>query len=219
MALAVASAVMLLGFLVVAPIAAPVSAEEDCAGVKISISVGCDKSQKNPIFAYAVGIINFVSILVIILVIGAIIFAGIMYMTANGDSSQTQKAVEMIRNSVIGLILYLLFGAILNFLIPGGLFSGASYEAPVCNAADASGCGNQSACEKAQNVWKDNKCTDGAGACTAATYSRCKEDECVKLGAQFEWRRLDGCYPKTSSFLIHNPPSRLAMMNLGGLRI
>ena len=72
-----------------------------CGGVEIRIDVGC-KDGESAIFAYTKAIIRFLSGIIGIAVIGAIIFFGIMYGTSNGDSGQTKKAVEGIRDSIIG---------------------------------------------------------------------------------------------------------------------
>lgn len=71
----------------------------------------------------AVEIIRFLSIAVGIAVVGGIAFGGITYATAQGNPSGTQKAITIITNSIVGLMLYLLMFAILQFLIPGGVLS------------------------------------------------------------------------------------------------
>lgn len=50
------------------------------------------------------------------------IFAGVSYAAAGDNSEKVQKAKEMMRNTVIGILLYLFMFAILNFIIPGGVF-------------------------------------------------------------------------------------------------
>ena len=52
------------------------------------------------------------------------IYAGILYAAASGNSSQVAKAKELIANTVIGLVLFAGMALLLNYLIPGGLFSG-----------------------------------------------------------------------------------------------
>lgn len=59
------------------------------------------------------------TIVVIFIVIG-----GIIYMTAAGSAEQAKKGTTMIRNALLGLVLYLVMISVLNFLIPGGIFSG-----------------------------------------------------------------------------------------------
>ena len=54
-------------------------------------------------------------------VIGVIV-AGIQYMTAQGNEAQMAKAKRRILEVVIGIALYALMWAILQWLIPGGVF-------------------------------------------------------------------------------------------------
>lgn len=69
-----------------------------------------------------------------IVAVGAIAYAGFLYTTAQGSAEQTKKAIEVIRNAVIGLLLFAGMFAIVNFLVPGGLFSGTAQS-----TSDASG--------------------------------------------------------------------------------
>ncbi len=53
------------------------------------------------------------------------IYGGVLFITAGGDEQKLQKAVITIRNAIIGLILILLSGLIINFIFsrienPGG---------------------------------------------------------------------------------------------------
>ena len=54
--------------------------------------------------------------------VGGIVYGSILYTSAGGNADQTKKAIEFIRNVIIGLIAYGLMFAFLNFIIPGGLF-------------------------------------------------------------------------------------------------
>jgi hypothetical protein len=45
-----------------------------------------------------------------------------MYITARANAAQVQKGQDMIINSVIGLFLFIFMYAILQFIIPGGVF-------------------------------------------------------------------------------------------------
>lgn len=98
-----------------------VYAGEKCGDVDVSIEVGCSGSG-NPIFDYAKGFMAVLSVLVGVVVVGAIAVGGIGYASASNDKGQVQKSVEIIRNAVIGLLLYIGMAAILNALVPGGLF-------------------------------------------------------------------------------------------------
>lgn len=57
-----------------------------------------------------------------ILAVAALVYAGILYSSAGGDSSKVQQAKTVITNTVIGLISYGLMAIFLNFLVPGGVF-------------------------------------------------------------------------------------------------
>lgn len=59
------------------------------------------------------------TVVVIIVVVG-----GIQYMTAAGNAETTKKARTMIMNAILALVLYVVMITILNFVIPGGVFSG-----------------------------------------------------------------------------------------------
>lgn len=81
-----------------------------------------DGGATNPIIVALLDIFNFLAIGVGIVVTGGIVYGGILYSTANGNASQGQKAVTIIVNSIIGLLLFIFMYAILNFLVPGRLF-------------------------------------------------------------------------------------------------
>jgi hypothetical protein len=94
---------------------------EDCAGVKISFKIGCAKGYSNPIMAYLVGILRFLTYGVGLVVITMIIIGGIQYSAAGGNAQAVQSARNRILNALIALLLYIFAFAILNFLVPGGL--------------------------------------------------------------------------------------------------
>lgn len=79
--------------------------------------------DQNPIMTFLKGILQFLVAGVGLVVVGGIIYGGFLYMTARGNSSQVQKGQEVIRNAIIGLLLYIFMFAILNFLIPGGILN------------------------------------------------------------------------------------------------
>lgn len=81
-----------------------------------------DGSLNNPIFVALLTLFNFLAIGVGIIVTGGIVFGAIRYITSNGNSSQAQQGVTVIVNSVVGLLLFIFMYAILNFVVPGGVF-------------------------------------------------------------------------------------------------
>lgn len=97
-----------------------------CGGTQTSIDFNCaasDKPGSNTLTSLALTAVNFLAAGVGIAVVGGIVFGGIRYATANGNASQAQQGVTYIVNSVIGLLLFVFMYAIINFLVPGGLFT------------------------------------------------------------------------------------------------
>ncbi len=54
----------------------------------------------------------------------SIVIGGIQYASSAGDPQQAAAAKARIRNAIIALLTFLFLYALLNFLIPGGLFHG-----------------------------------------------------------------------------------------------
>ena len=46
-----------------------------------------------------------------------------LYATAGDNSKQTKEAKEKIRNTIVGIVLYGLMYLLIEFLVPGGVFS------------------------------------------------------------------------------------------------
>lgn len=65
-------------------------------------------------------VVAMLSALVGVAAVASIVFAGILYTTAGGDTEKTKKAITWIRNTVIGIIAYAAMYLLLNFIIPGG---------------------------------------------------------------------------------------------------
>lgn len=67
--------------------------------------------------------VNILTGLIGLIAVAGLVYAGILYTSAGGNADQTKKAIEFIRNVVIGIIAYALMFAFLNFIIPGGIFN------------------------------------------------------------------------------------------------
>lgn len=78
-----------------------------------------------PLPGPVVDVINFMSFGVGIIVVGMIIVGGIQYTTSGGVPQKIEAARKRITNAVIALVLYIFMFAILQWLIPGGLFDTA----------------------------------------------------------------------------------------------
>lgn len=99
-------------------------ADQVPVGVSINGNNCVDKGttvENNVIFVWLSNIIKFLTVGVGIAATGGVVFGGFLYLTAQGNSSKTQKGVATIMNALIGVGLYALAFAIINFLIPGGV--------------------------------------------------------------------------------------------------
>ena len=68
--------------------------------------------------------ISILTVVIGIVATGALAYAGIIYASAQDDQSMVSEARGLIRNVVIGLLLYGLTIAIINWLIPNSVISG-----------------------------------------------------------------------------------------------
>lgn len=94
--------------------------------IETSIDFGCPNGAAagaNTTTSLLLTILNFLAVGVGIAVVGGIVFGGLRYATADGNASNAQQGITFIVNSVIGLLLFIFMYAIINFLVPGGLFT------------------------------------------------------------------------------------------------
>ena len=84
-------------------------------------TVSC--SGSGLIFNYLKMIIQFASGAIGLVIVLMIVIGGVQYVTSAGDPGAVKAARGRIINAITGLILFILMFAILNFLIPGGIFS------------------------------------------------------------------------------------------------
>jgi len=108
-----------LGFFV-APM---VSAVDNC-GTTTFFNWGCEgASEGERINSLLFNILNWMAVGVTVVVVGGVIFGAIMYTSSGGNPEQAKKALGTIRNAVIALFMYFAMWALLNWLIPGGVFN------------------------------------------------------------------------------------------------
>lgn len=92
-----------------------------CGDTKTHL-VGCDGKTG----AEAIGEIIRITLIVMttligIMATGALAYAGILYASARDDKEKVSQAIGIIRNVVVGLLLYVLTIAIIGWLIPGSV--------------------------------------------------------------------------------------------------
>ncbi len=90
--------------------------------VETNFDFGCSGTG-NPIQDVAYTIIRFLSIGVGIVLVASIIYAGIMYSSSEGSPEATASAKKRVQNAVAGLIFYMFIFALVQYLVPGGLFA------------------------------------------------------------------------------------------------
>lgn len=109
-------------------VATPQVLAAECGGAQTSIiscpqtSEGTD-ARNSGIWGVLLIVLNILTAGVGIAAVGGIVYGSILYTTASDNSQQTQKAIEVIRNVIIGLAAYGLMYLFLNFIIPGGIFT------------------------------------------------------------------------------------------------
>lgn len=93
----------------------------ECGGTKTGM-ISC---QEDAGIAAIGGLIklavNILTVLIGIVSVGGIAYAAILYASARDNQSQVQNAIGIIRNIVIGLVMYGFTIAIINWLVPGGV--------------------------------------------------------------------------------------------------
>lgn len=119
----VIGAVLALGSIATTPVDAA-----NCAGVETSI-IDCPQSgegrsaKDSGVWGVLLIALNIMTAGVGILAVGGIVYGAILYASSEENASQVQKAKDIIKNVVIGLIAYGAMYLLLNYLIPGGIFS------------------------------------------------------------------------------------------------
>ncbi|TAL14695.1 hypothetical protein EPN95_02215 [Patescibacteria group bacterium] len=80
-------------------------------------------TTQNGVWGLLLVAINILTAGVGIAAVGGIVYGSILYTSSGGNAEQTKKAIDFIRNVIIGVVAYALMFAFLNFIVPGGLFA------------------------------------------------------------------------------------------------
>ena len=94
-----------------------------CGSTETFFDWGCSSDDVGVVESVLINLVNWLAVGVTVAVVGGIIYGAIMYTSSGGDQARAKKAIEIIRNAVIALLLYFIMWALLNWLVPGGLFS------------------------------------------------------------------------------------------------
>jgi len=100
-----------------------------CGGAETSI-ISCDQNSSKPGSAKQSAVWSLLTMALKILTagvgiaaVGGIVYGAILFASARDSAEQVKKAIGIITNVAIGIVAYGLMFLILNFLIPGGIFS------------------------------------------------------------------------------------------------
>ncbi|MFZ2545321.1 MAG: hypothetical protein WAW80_05065 [Candidatus Saccharimonadales bacterium] len=107
-------------------IATPIATVDAASGTKCGSTktqlIGCEGKTGvgsiNNLISIAV---NVMTVIIGIIAVGGLAYAAILYASARDSESQTGQAITIIRNIVIGILLYGFTIALINWLIPGGV--------------------------------------------------------------------------------------------------
>lgn len=121
---------LVVGGLLLIPVIAvlPVTpALADCGGVETSI-INCDQTggdnvEDTGLWGILLLVINVLTAGVGVLALGGIIYGAVLYTSAGGNPEQVKKARTIFTNVVIGVVAFGGMYALLNFLVPGGVFN------------------------------------------------------------------------------------------------
>ncbi len=101
----------------------------ECGGVQTAL-IECDQkggASSNPedsgLWGVLILVINIMTAGVGVLAVVGFVYGGILYITSGGSPEQVKKARTVFTNVVIGVIAFGGMFAILNFIIPGGVFN------------------------------------------------------------------------------------------------
>lgn len=111
-------------FLAVSAVSAPAAfaAENRCGNTSTRlISCGTDKTGSAAINELIRIIVIAMTAIIGILATGGIAYAAVLYSSARDSQTQIDQAKTIIRNIVIGLLMYVFMVAIINWLIPGSV--------------------------------------------------------------------------------------------------
>lgn len=99
----------------------------ECGGVEVAyLECKTDNSgdpvQDSALWAILTLVLNIMIGAVGIAAVGGLVYAAIMYSSAQDNASQVQQAKDVIRNVILGLVMFLVMWSALQYLIPGGIF-------------------------------------------------------------------------------------------------
>lgn len=94
----------------------------ECGGARTNLISCGNKTGIDALADVLKQVLQVLTVLIGIVAVGGIAYGAIMYASAQDNSGQTQKAIEVIRNVLIGVLLYGFMVVIINWLSPIAIF-------------------------------------------------------------------------------------------------
>lgn len=101
--------------------------EGECAGIKTDY-FACEGDGAEAASGLLQQIMLIMSVGVGVVAVGGIVYGAILYATARDSQEQVRKSIRVIRAVAIGILLYIFMVAIINWLVPGGVFTSPEPE-------------------------------------------------------------------------------------------
>ena len=96
--------------------------DKKCGSAGTSV-IACDGADgQEVIFNVIKMVIQIMTAGVGVLAVGAVIYGAVLYSTSEGSPDKVSKARTIWVNTVIGMLCFAFMAALLNFLVPGGVF-------------------------------------------------------------------------------------------------
>lgn len=76
-------------------------------GYRLFTTAGCDTSTE-PLSCFTLEVFKFAQVAIIVLAVGAIVFAGVIYMTSAGNPKQIEMAKKLILGALTGVAVMVL---------------------------------------------------------------------------------------------------------------
>lgn len=128
----------------------------ECAGVKTDY-FACEGDGAEAIAGLMTQIMMIMTIGVGIIATGGLVYAGVLYASAQDNQEQLKKSRGVVRNVVVGLLLYVFMIAIVDWLVPGGIFE---TPAPATEQSDQESADTTTDTDAATDEAADDAATD-----------------------------------------------------------
>ena len=121
-------ALLVLGVgIIIAPTATADDPPSSCGGVETSIisceETGGDRNIENTgVWGLLLMVLNILTAGVGVAALAGLVYGAVLYTSAGGNPEQVKKARTVFTNVVIGVIAFAGMYALLNFIVPGGVF-------------------------------------------------------------------------------------------------